>query len=129
MRMLKDFTFALLKGQTLSAIVPNKNNDEIKFTIEDGRKLLMHHEQSCCEIVSVEDITGDLSDCIGAVILDASESIESERPKDLPKPDYKEESQTWTTFRITTAKGTVAIRWHGSSNGYYSESVSFSIVE
>lgn len=125
---LKDFTFALLKRQTLSAIVREKDTDVIKFTLVDGRELIMHHEQDCCESVIVESITGDLADAVGAVILDASESIESERPKELPKPDYEDESCTWTTFRITPAKGTVSIRWHGSSNGYYSESVSFGIV-
>jgi hypothetical protein len=68
--------------------------------------------------VSIEDIVGDLDDLIGAPLLRSEE-----RTQDDPSREY--DSGTWTFYEFATIKGSVTIRWYGSSNGYYSESVSF----
>jgi hypothetical protein len=132
-----------LVGLTLSS-VENVNNDEIHFQVADGPKYVMYHEQNCCEGVSVEDICGDLADLVGSPILmaeETSQSGESDRgysgdevkttvtgwPDYIEVPDYVGESFTWTFYKIATIKGSVTIRWLGSSNGYYSESVNFRI--
>jgi len=39
--------------------------------------------------------------------------------------DYYDDSFTATTITFKTDQDTVISRWHGSSNGYYSESVDF----
>ena len=75
--------------------------------------------------MTVESIVGDLSDLIGSRILRAEESASSERPSEVPAPEYEPSSQTWTFYKLATVKGYVDIRWFGESNGYYSESVDF----
>ena len=120
-----------LLGKILSSIEVNNNNDEIYFTLETGEKYKMYHSQDCCESVSIEDINGDLNDLIGSEITLAEESTD-----DTPKKTvYSEglpnewtsvdESATWTFYKLATIKGYVNIRWYGTSNGYYSESVDF----
>lgn len=109
-----------LLNQTVTAIQGGGlGNDVIIFVLADGRKLQMFHEQDCCESVTVEDVCGDLKDLIGSPVLQA-ECSTSRTP-----PPGKEiiDSDTWTFYRIATVKGAVTIRWWGSSNGYYSESV------
>jgi hypothetical protein len=111
----------ILKGMTLSSVVMNKGKDEIIFTTTTGRKFCMNHVQDCCEHVSVEDICGELSDLVGSPLLQAEESVNDKGYK----PQSGDDSFTWTFYRLATIKGQVVIRWYGSSNGYYSESVYF----
>jgi len=108
--------------------IENKNNEEIIFTEDNGRKYRMYHSQDCCEDVGVEDIVGNLDNLINTPILRASEDTNNEEnPEGITKED--QDSFTWTFYNISTVKGDVTIRWYGESNGYYSESVDFEEVE
>jgi hypothetical protein len=111
---------SFLKGKTLSDIILKKEfDDEIIFTMDDGIKVKLFHEQDCCECVVVEDIVGDFKDLVDNPLLIAEERTENNSNSD------RDESNTWTFYELATIKGSVTIKWHGSSNGYYSESVSF----
>lgn len=112
-----------LIGKTLVK-VENKNNEEIIFTTDKGERYKFYHSNSCCESVSVEDIIGDLNDLVGSKIIMAEESLSNEDPPDIKK-EYQVDSFTWTFYKFATLKGYVTIRWYGTSNGYYSESVDF----
>ena len=114
-----------LKGKTLSSV--ENHGDELIFTTTEGEVYRMYHEQDCCESVYIEDIVGDLEDLVGSEILRAEESsdlFDVIRTAENEQSNT-DESYTWTFYKFATRKGYVDIRWYGSSNGYYSESVSF----
>jgi hypothetical protein len=115
--------FSELQGKTLTK-VEQVGDDVIRFEADNGEVFELYHSQDCCETVAVESITGDLSDLTGTPILLADEATSDEDPPGY-KHEYQPESQTWTFYKLRTIKGSVDIRWHGSSNGYYSESVYF----
>jgi hypothetical protein len=110
-----------LLGKVLAKI--NRDGDEeLIFYTADGAKYRMYHEQDCCEHVSIEDIIGDFADLIDSPIIMAEEITQDGTEED---EDVWDESATWTFYKLATNKGYVTIRWYGSSNGYYSESVVF----
>lgn len=109
----KTFDEVLFK-KTLSR--KEHENDAILFSSPEGTYYLTH-SQNCCEHVYVEDITGELSDLENVPIIDARED---HNPDQLWVDGH---SITWHFYTFTTQKGTVQIRFHGSSNGYYSTAV------
>jgi hypothetical protein len=113
-------TLSALEGRVLVSIEKNEPGDELLFTTDTGQRYLMSHYQDCCETVSIEDICGDLNDLIGTPILVAEERTDS--------GSYEYGTYTWTFYTLRTIKGSVDIRWHGHSNGYYSEGVSFELL-
>lgn len=109
-----------LIGKTLTEITSLWiGSDGVRFVCPEGT-YAMYHSQDCCETVEIEDISGDVTDLIGSPILVAECRESGECPEGSESHD---DSNTWTFFTFRTLKGTVDIRWHGSSNGYYSESV------
>jgi hypothetical protein len=113
-----------LLGKTLSKI--QKSEDEIIFTTDNNEIYKMYHSQDCCETVAIDDVCGELNDLIGSPIILAEEATNlNETPDGVKPPGAYEDSYTWTFYKLSTVKGGVTIRWFGSSNGYYSESVSF----
>jgi hypothetical protein len=124
---MSSLNVTLLVGMTMKSVVRD-NNEAIYFESSDGRNFIMRHDQDCCEAVFIEDICGDLSDLIGTPILMAEEvsnSSDDNDPDDRGPLKGYDESYTWTFYKFSTIKGSVTIRWYGSSNGYYSESVDF----
>jgi predicted ATPase len=94
------------------------DGDEIRFYINDASYVRFFHDSEGCEVsVSIEDICGDLDDLIDTPILKAEEVH-----------NYTAFG-TWTFYKFSTIKGSVTIRWYGSSNGFYSEKAEFEFVE
>lgn len=99
---------------------------EILIEIDDFNEncvyYLFKHEQDCCEQVWLDDISGYLDDIIERPILKAEERISKDEV--YPKSKRLDSSVTWTFYTIATFNGYVDLRWVGTSNGYYSESIS-----
>lgn len=112
--------FSDLIGKTFKDVVVYKGavetNDEIHFLTDQDELYILGHYQECCEHVVIEDIAGNTNDLIGNPIIKSEERKNEPVNKEL-------ESNTWTFYTLATVRGWVDIRWHGTSNGYYSEQV------
>lgn len=102
-----------LQGETLSYV--DQSDDQILLTTKSGRKIMIYHEQDCCESVRIEDTEGNWKDLIGRVLLYVGE--------DTDDVELDWGSGTKTTFTFKVDGDTVISRWIGESNGYYSEKV------
>ena len=115
-----------LVGETLVSVEGlSEESEEIHFYLSSGKVYRMFHSQDCCESVEVYSVDGDVADIIGTPIVEAVEvSSEDYAFMQFPHTDPDGiDSHTWTFYKIDTNKGGVTIRWFGTSNGYYSESV------
>lgn len=113
--------FSALLGKTILALEGCEVGSESITLKTDSGTFRLYHEQDCCESVNVNDIIGDSTDIVGSPLLIAYEEANADGPKEN---DY-DESHTWTFYRLATIKGSITLRWYGTSNGYYSESVQF----
>jgi len=101
-------------GQEFTAVTSlEKGSQEIIFEGAPDPCFLMTHMQECCEVVLVEEIAGDPEWLLNSPITRAAADC------------YEDQGGTSTFYRFSTAKGTVTVRWYGSSgSGVYGEAVS-----
>lgn len=117
-----------LVGKTITKVEGAEiGSDEVLISCLDGSKFKMWHVPSCCEWVELADIVGDTADLLGHV-LDAREETSEDALAAAAHEGRTPESHTWTFYIIQTNRGAVTLRWLGTSNGYYSEDVSFALV-
>lgn len=102
-------------------------SEDMVIVTKEGNTLRLRYEHDCCARCEIIQIDGDIEDLIGNPLV-MCEDVSSEAPEgdaqSVGLEEYSSESFTWTFYKFATVKGYVTIRWYGSSNGYYSESVS-----
>jgi hypothetical protein len=129
MAKIEDLLDKTLKSVKIMNYGDDYSEDQvIEFITEDGDTYNMYHDQDCCESVTIDDINGDLQDLVGSPILIAEEAVSPNQTPEGIERDWHDDSYTWTFYKLATIKGFVDIRWYGSSNGYYSERISFDKV-
>lgn len=123
--------FSDLIGKTVVEIQGGEvGSERLTFVCDDGTEYCMQYFDDCCASCSIEDISGDVKDLIGTIVRAEVPSSLDQFNEDAEAlksngGSYMPESFTWTFYIVGTNKGTVTIRWFGSSNGYYSESPTF----
>jgi len=119
-------TFTKAKGKKIIALelvedargFRHGHGDALRFTFEDGTKMQLRDDgQSCCEsrYMMTDD---DLSQFIGADLLDAE-------IRDAPNEPDKYGEHEVQFLVVTTSKGAFTMASHNEHNGYYG---GFSIV-
>lgn len=121
--------FSDLVGHTIVKI-DREDSDYIGFTLEDGTKCHLYHEQDCCENVRVDETKGRLSDLLGQVIIKATEDNNEREQDKLIDNSCSSWRDSWTrtTYTLETVDNKVVISWLGESNGYYSEDVNLHVI-
>lgn len=132
----RDFSFLIGKTLTLaepkSLVMQSGGIDKmmrkdcadptaIHFQDSEDNDYVLGHEQDCCETVTLEDMCGDLQDLIGAPILVAEHRTgDAEILYENKHGEGYDTCAEYNFYELGTIKGSVTIRYHGQSNGYYS---------
>ena len=117
---MQDYIITEMIGKTIVRIEELYNAESLMFFAESGEIYRMHHDQDCCETVYLEDVIGDFKDLLHSPLTVAQSTSNSNDSANDDDP----ESYTWTFYNFATIRGSVHLRWYGSSNGYYSETAS-----
>ena len=106
---------AALKGETIKSIACS--DQEVDLYTESGKHFRWSHHQDCCESVRlVHNNIDEVNNPIGREIYDAIESV------------VVGKCITVTTWILNCHyDNNIVFTWHGESNGYYSEDVSFEL--
>lgn len=119
-----------LLGRIPVRVEVSSDREHMRMFFSDGSNAHWFHYQECCETVEIIDVVGDWADLYGHPLLVAEErTCDDHRgpaPDGLRGPDY---NNTWTFYTFRGVGGSVDVRWLGSSNGCYSESVDFVLEE
>lgn len=119
--------FSDFLGRVITGV--DVSEEEVIFRHHDGSITRVYHQQDCCEMFTVDQVVGDITDLFGETIVEAEQEVYPEEPYPGYEGKTPSESYTWTLHRFKTSKGTLEIRYLGESNGYYSEHADYEFVD
>lgn len=118
---------AVLVGSTIIGI--QFDEGDLILRMKNRRTWKFYHSQSCCESVYLYDIQGDrLNALFGFPLITSSLDESTDWPEDVGDLDT-DDSFTWTTLMLETDFAKVRVRWLGTSNGYYHETIDLEEVK
>lgn len=117
-----NFAFEDIKGMVFESVTLDSDLRVIFKPKSEDFQIVLYHSPDCCETVNIDDVCGDLHDLEDTEILSAIRTHMDLTPSD-PGADIRHDQEDNYYFKIDTAKGSVTIRWYGSSNGWYSTEV------
>lgn len=121
-----EVNFSSIVGLTFSSIKISYDKDRIDFIAIDGSEYSMFHYQDCCESVYLTDTYENISELCNQKILQAYETSSKPTEDEMKKLElYDGDTNEFTFYTISTFAFSITLRWLGTSNGYYSTSVSF----
>ncbi|MDL2250486.1 hypothetical protein LJC51_07535 [Lachnospiraceae bacterium OttesenSCG-928-J05] len=89
---------------------------ELHFYLENGKHYKFFHDPVSDESALITDITGNLDDLRGQLII-------AELVDNYDEMDSYGDIFEWTFYKFATAKGYVTVRWEGHGTTWYSTSV------
>ena len=121
-------------SELIGAVVTEVSDKNALLTLycRDGRVFRFIHHQDCCESVYLESQTPKrVKSVLAGYKIVQAESVSSDKVgiTDDEMNTADDESYTWTFYKIASTRGYLTLRFYGSSNGYYSESVDFEKAE
>lgn len=135
MKIIKGWLFATIEDAKenlksgISKVVGYKEEtEEIYIYCKNGKVVKFFHNQDCCETVYLESADGLKNNVDIFTNCDWCEVEEFTDVNSKPLSEW-DSSFTWTFYIFRTNKGYDTMRWYGTSNGWYSESVDFEIYE
>ena len=118
---MSDISLENLVGKTIVSIQGLETDLGIFLTCSDGSVYEWYHCDECCDIISLNDILGNISDLIGSPIVKYS--------KESREVDLLLIETGWSFYNVATDKEFVTVRWYGESSGNYSNKGKFKRVK
>ncbi len=104
-------------SEVVESIDIDRKENKIMITTISGRRFMFCHNQDCCESVTIVDVDGYKQEDLKGDLL----QIDYETFEPMDYCDHT----TLTNIRFVCNHRTMIVRWVGTSNGFYSETVSF----